>query len=96
MNCWDCEALLDFKKAPMVVCKCGALNMRRAHKYMVDFTLVKHGQFLVYANNEKDAVEKFRNIVKAHKEDTQKFIEHFVFDFDIKPNYAYHDSAPKV
>jgi len=92
INCTDCNRLIA-AHGPIIVCSCGTLNTVRNHKYQIDFTLKKHGQFMVNARNEEEAKEKFKTMIKNYKGDLTQFIESFIYDYEIDTNYAYQDGS---
>jgi len=78
------------------MCDCGKLHTKstmNAKKYIIDFTVARHGQYTMAANSEKEARKMFDEFIKENKREASIFMDHFTFDCEIKTNYAYRSGV---
>jgi len=88
IECGECSHHI-VSTSPIVKCQCGHINIRTTRKYVIDFTVSRHGQFDMRAKSEEEARAKFKFWIADNKKETEQFINHFTFDYDIKTNYVY-------
>lgn len=88
--CDVCGVRMTIGPAPLQLCSgCGVVFRPRQKKYVIDFTVAKHGQYDIRAKTEEQARKMFNEFIKENEKEASIFMEHFTFNCDIKINYAY-------
>jgi hypothetical protein len=91
--CDRCLTLYSVQ-SPIFVCNCGNINYATGiapEKFVVDFTIKRHGQISIRGIDSRDAKKKFENWTK-NNQDVWKYLEDYIFDSDIEANFAYGES----
>lgn len=87
MTCKRCNKFFRAETS-VYICSCGYTNRRlKRNRYTIDFTLKKHGDFVMYAVSEEEAALKFKTWVETRRADAERFMENLVFDTEITKNY---------
>lgn len=74
---------------PLLRCKCGeVIKKAQEKKYVIDFTLHKHGEFIIKAKTEEEAEIKFKKWIQNSRKATEKFLEFTIYDTEIDTNYV--------
>lgn len=89
-NCFGCGKGYR-AETPIWKCECGYLNRKRRNKYLIDFTIKKHGEFIMWASTEEEAMGQFKNWIKSNRKETEIFMEHLTFDTEIESNFIYQE-----
>ena len=80
-------------QTPMMKCICGKVHRMVSDKYVIDFTVARHGHFTMRARSRDEALTIFEKWIRENQKETAQFIDYFTFDCEIKTNYAYLDDV---